>query len=141
MSKVKPATVAKQKFNQDIHFLMVPAVGARIFLRLESHVSIYTRIQNLTLCRTLYFRFGSARTEESHPVYKQSYEIGKRIAAMGFYSHDRRGSGVWKLPTGELLKMAVNRWVVPFVCPEQNNNAYMHLSVDFSHFLCERYCW
>ena len=86
MSKVKPATVAKQKkFNQDIHFLDGPSSrGKRIFLRLESHVSIYTRIQNLTLCRTLYFRFGSARTEESHPVYKQSYEIGKRIAAMGF---------------------------------------------------------
>ena len=36
------------------------------------------------------------------------------------------------------LKMAVNRWVVPFVCPEQNNNAYMHRSVDFSYFFVRK---
>ena len=143
MSKVKPATVAKQKFNQDIHFLDGPSSqNKEFFLRLESHVSIYTEIQNLTLRDPVFPFFGSARTEESHPVCKQSYEIGKRIAAMGWFSHDNLwGPGVMeKLPTGELWNGGQSV-VVPFVCPESKiTMPTCTRSVDFPFFV-RRYCW
>ena len=78
-------TASKIIFNQDIHFLDGPSSRGR-----ELSFVWKAMIQFIKGFRTLHFVgpcisvFGSARTGEGHPVYQKSYEVGKKIAGLGF---------------------------------------------------------
>jgi uncharacterized protein (TIGR00730 family) len=140
MSKVNPATAAKQKFNQDIHFLDGPSSRGKEFSFVWK--AMYQFIRGF---RTLHFVgpcisvFGSARTEPSHPVYKQSYEIGKRIAAMGFTVMTGGGPGVMEAANKGAFENGGQSVGCTIRLPrEQKNNAYMHRSVDFSYFFVRK---
>lgn len=140
MSAVKPNNSGKTKFNQDIHFLEGPSSRGKEFSFVWKAM-----VQFIKGFRTLHFVgpcisvFGSARTHEQHPVYHQAYEIGKKIAAMGFTVMTGGGPGVMEAANRGAFENGGQSVGCTIRLPrEQKNNPYMHQSVDFSYFFVRK---
>ena len=95
--------------------------------------------------RTLHFVgpcitvFGSARFKEDHIYYKQAYEFGKRIAALGFTTMTGGGPGIMEAANrgafennGASVGCNIQ---LPF---EQKANPYMQTSITFEHFFVRK---
>ncbi len=95
--------------------------------------------------RTLHFVgpcitvFGSARFKEDHQYYKDAYEFGKRIAALGFTTMTGGGPGIMEAANRGAFenngKSVGCNIQLPF---EQKGNPYMHTSMTFEHFFVRK---
>lgn len=128
------------RFNQDIHFLDGPSSRGKEFSFVWKAM-----LQFIKGFRTLHFTgpciavFGSARIEEGHPFYQQSYEIGKRIAEMGFTVMTGGGPGIMEAANRGAFENGGQSVGCTIKLPrEQKNNPYMHASVDFSYFFVRK---
>ncbi|HRG22504.1 MAG TPA: TIGR00730 family Rossman fold protein [Saprospiraceae bacterium] len=134
----QPAT--KKLFNQDINFLDGPSSRGR-----ELSFVWKAMVQFIKGFRTLHFVgpcisvFGSARTGEGHPVYQKSYEVGKKIAGLGFTVMTGGGPGVMEAANRGAFENGGQSVGCTIKLPkEQTNNPYMHRSVDFSYFFVRK---
>ncbi len=95
--------------------------------------------------RTLHFVgpcitvFGSARFKEDHIYYQQAYELGKRIAALGFTTMTGGGPGIMEAANRGAFENNGTSVGCNIQLPfEQKANPYMHTSITFEHFFVRK---
>lgn len=130
----------KGNSKEEVRFLDGPQSRWREFLFLNK--VLFEFIKGL---RALHFRapyitvFGSARYNEDHPYYKQTVELGKRIAGMGFTVLTGGGPGIMEAANKgarEAGGVSVGcNIVLPF---EQKPNPYLDKWVNIRYFFVRK---
>ncbi len=95
--------------------------------------------------RTLHFVgpcisvFGSARFDEHHKNYKLSYEVGKKIASLGFTVMTGGGPGVMEAANkGAFQNNGYSVGCTIQLPKEQATNPYLHKVVHLKHFFVRK---
>jgi len=111
----------------------------------ELRFSLKVMIQLLKGFRSLHFIgpaitvFGSARTEEDHNYYKIAYDIGKKIADLGFTTMTGGGPGIMEAANRGAFENNGKSIGCSIKLPkEQSENKFMHKSVIFDHFFVRK---
>lgn len=83
--------------------------------------------------------FGSARTEEGHPHYEMTREVGRRLALSGFATMTGGGPGIMEAANRgarEAGGLSIGCNIeLPF---EQSHNDYLDVWIDFRHFFVRK---
>lgn len=95
--------------------------------------------------RTLHFVgpcitvFGSARFDQNHKNYKLSYEVGKRIASIGFTVMTGGGPGVMEAANKGAFENGGSSVGCTIRLPkEQTTNPYLHKAVNLDYFFVRK---
>ncbi|MBK8699168.1 MAG: TIGR00730 family Rossman fold protein [Saprospiraceae bacterium] len=136
----KKQEVKRLRFNEDEHFLDGPSSRGKEFSFIWKAM-----FQFIRGFRTLHFVgpcisvFGSARIKSDDPRYSQAYEIGKRVAEMGFTVMTGGGPGIMEAANKGAFENGGTSVGCTIKLPkEQSSNPYMHTSVDFSYFFIRK---
>ena len=83
--------------------------------------------------------FGSARTEESDPMYQAARDLGKRLAQAGFAIITGGGPGIMEAANRGAHDVGGLSVGCNIELPrEQNINPYVGVSVNFRYFFCRK---
>lgn len=83
--------------------------------------------------------FGSARTPEDHPRYRQARALGRRIAEEGFATMTGGGPGIMEAANRGAYEAEGNSVGLNIVLPkEQDPNPYITTGLDFRYFFIRK---
>ncbi|MGI6455281.1 MAG: TIGR00730 family Rossman fold protein [bacterium] len=83
--------------------------------------------------------FGSARTPESHPMYQQARQLGKRIAQEGFATITGGGPGIMEaVNRGAYEENGISIGMNIELPLEQKPNDYLTTQLDFRYFFIRK---
>lgn len=83
--------------------------------------------------------FGSARTPEDEPEYKCGYDIGKKIAGLGFTTMTGGGPGIMEAANRGAYEGGGTSVGCTIKLPmEQKDNPYLHKSIHFDYFFVRK---
>ena len=130
----------KHKLNSQTEFLDGPNNrGKELLFLLKSFLQFVKGFRTLHFVGPCITVFGSARIKENETEYNQSYEVGKRIADMGFTTMTGGGPGIMEAANKGAFQNGGKSVGCSIILPkEQKANPYLHCNVYFDYFFVRK---
>ncbi|MFN4083998.1 MAG: TIGR00730 family Rossman fold protein [Bacteroidia bacterium] len=127
-------------FNSEKRFLEGPrsrwrefTFTLKVFFEL---IKGYRALHFIGPCVTV---FGSARFKEDHPYYKSAYQIGSKLAELGFAVMTGGGPGIMEAANRGAFENGGLSVGCNIILPmEQKENPYLHKWVSFRYFFVRK---